>query len=1262
MSLASVAHEDDPACSRGETGVPVDIGLVIKELVRLGAKPATERARRTPAVLRVLKKFHLDPANPPRDFEGVYCFAVVDAFWGAPEPVVRFFEHDNIKEAARASFEQGDYTKLKSAADDLFQWNDETRELGWIDYDPRRDIERFCLAIDEAVQRTRRPSEIRAENIQKNQHKKISTDLESILQAVGDERTDIEKLRGEIQDALDLKSSERLTLLEELREWFLAVGHGIEDFEEVSERATTWTIRIQVRYGRYERVVVRIVNGELRAGDVRAANEAISTHNAQEAWVVAERRVSNAAREAAHALNNVECFTLDELLDLDADFEPYLRWLDDQVEQKGLPQKYIDLACKKEEFDDQGAVVSENVYGAKSGWIDGYVDTWLDDSAKEHLSILGEFGTGKSWFCLHYAKRLGDQYRDAKERGVKRPRVPLVIPLRDYAKAVNIESLFSEFFFRKHELPLPGYSAFEQLNRMGRLLLIFDGFDEMAARVDRQSMINNFWELARTVVPNAKVILTCRTEHFPEAKEGRALLSAELRASTAALIPSAPQFEVLEMLPWDDQQVLTVLRKLTDEGTAQTILQDDELLSLMRRPVMSDLILDALPEISEGGSIDLTLVYLYAIRRKMARDIKDERTFTSIADKTFFLSEVSWQMYATDQMTLNYRDFPEALRACFGEAVQEARDLDHWHHDMASQTILIRNASGDYYPAHRSFIEFFVAFRLVAELGILSEPYLSLLNEGREHLPQVSCSWHEYFFKTSSARETHRIERFQRADTSRLADTFGSQAWSGPVAIMAAAMAETNSAEQLVELIQESRRDSKSKDWRKTVGNAAELAVHLDRTILRGADLSGVQIAGARFDLGWQSPDFSGVILDGADCSGVDFENVRLTGASLRGTDLTDVFFLGLHYGAPSVIQAAPSNSMAFVATDQGTLLRWEPYADSEPNCVWQGLGKRGGIREIEVSPDGAFLVIPTVDDGTLVINAEDGAIALHLPDSPGAVVLADESGATALEVLARVEGKEPVYRRYSLSSVAPHPDDFRLRLDASPNAEIAIYSPSLRRTVLMSFSGDVGRLESAYVRDGELVVEDLGTLNLPQARSQLRRDLTSEGGLAVRHFTGTGEVVHIFDPRGTLIFQNANPDEASITSGPGNFQPFDSRNFRVIPEGGVDCFAGRVALATGQDVSLWTVGDGSRRSPLWTTRVPGISDVKMTIEGDVMVVTRYHDLFLFEGLTGRVKKHQNHSSHMRGAVISGRHGLPPSMVAGLRNQGVIFEDAQDGS
>jgi len=190
------------------------------------------------------------------------------------------------------------------------------------------------------------------------------------------------------------------------------------------------------------------------------------------------------------------------------------------------------------------------------------------------------------------------KYLEAKEKGTQRPRIPLVIPLRDYAKAVSIESLFSEFFFRKHQIGLPGYSVFEQLNRMGKLLLIFDGFDEMAARVDRQAMINNFWELAKVVgTPGTKAILTCRTEHFPEALEGRSILNAELKASTSNLTGESPQFEVLELEKFDDQQIKQVLNFKTTPETVDSIINNEKLLDLARRPVMIDLIIEALPDI-----------------------------------------------------------------------------------------------------------------------------------------------------------------------------------------------------------------------------------------------------------------------------------------------------------------------------------------------------------------------------------------------------------------------------------------------------------------------------------------------------------------------------------------------------------------------------------------------------------------------------------------------------------------------------------------
>ena len=230
----------------------------------------------------------------------------------------------------------------------------------------------------------------------------------------------------------------------------------------------------------------------------------------------------------------------------------------------------------------------------------------------------------------------------------------------------------------------------------------------MAARINRQEMINNFWGLAKVVVPGAKVILTCRTEHFPEAQEGRALLNAELQASIVNLTGETPQFEVLELEKFNDEQIRQVLSFQAQPDTVEQVMGNPQLLDLARRPVLTELILEALPDIEAGKPVDMSRVYLYAVRRKMERDITAERTFTSLADKMYFLCELAWEMLSSDQMSINYRLFPDRIRRLFGSFVQEQTDLDHWQYDMMGQTMLIRNANGDYAPAHRSLLEFFV--------------------------------------------------------------------------------------------------------------------------------------------------------------------------------------------------------------------------------------------------------------------------------------------------------------------------------------------------------------------------------------------------------------------------------------------------------------------------------------------------------------------------------------------------------------------------
>jgi predicted NACHT family NTPase len=396
-------------------------------------------------------------------------------------------------------------------------------------------------------------------------------------------KKEIDRLKSEV-NRLQASSRERLpqgTALDflalQVRAWFEILGYSFESYAVQTKDYFEWIINIPKKWGRrgYDRILIRGTEGEAKLSEVMALRTSVDEKRTNEGWLIATRRKSQAANDALKKQenNDLVCYTFDELLDESADFSQYLDWLEEEIKRRGIDKRYVPLACTKDELDpDTKQKIGESRYDERNGWIDGYIDRWLDDPSKEHISILGEFGTGKTWFALHYAWLALQRYRDAKARGLERPRLPLIIPLRDYAKAVSIESLFSEFFFRKHEIPLPGYSSFEQLNRMGKLLLIFDGFDEMADRVDRQKMINNFWELARVVVPGAKAILTCRTEHFPDAKEGRDLLRADLKATTAALTGEAPQFEVLELQKFDDVQIRQVLSFQAKPATIEKVM------------------------------------------------------------------------------------------------------------------------------------------------------------------------------------------------------------------------------------------------------------------------------------------------------------------------------------------------------------------------------------------------------------------------------------------------------------------------------------------------------------------------------------------------------------------------------------------------------------------------------------------------------------------------------------------------------------------
>jgi len=370
--------------------------------------------------------------------------------------------------------------------------------------------------------------------------------------------------------------------------------------------------------------------------------------------------------------------------------------------------------------------------------LDAYMDKWLLEPGKMHISLLGEFGAGKTWFCRHYAYRQLDRYL----KDPVRERLPLLITLRAFTKALTAQQLINDALIEQYKLPLVGsaFEIFQDLSSKGKILLILDGFDEMARRVDDQTVVDNFWELANLVDDNSKVVLTSRTEFFRQSKEAETILAGEkLGRKMAALSP--PKFDVLYLQPLTDDQIRRMIKgrvkdKAGDQAVDQ-ILGMSDLKEMARKPVLVELLLAALEEIGADPLKNQALVYLYATNKLLLRNITTERTFTSTSDKLFFLCELAWHMIDTGELRIHYKDIPERIKEHFSEKIQDAHELDHWDFDLRNQTLLRADTAGYYEFAHKSLVEYFVAFKLACHLDCLSDAFAKTYEEANRGVAAI---------------------------------------------------------------------------------------------------------------------------------------------------------------------------------------------------------------------------------------------------------------------------------------------------------------------------------------------------------------------------------------------------------------------------------------------------------------------------------------------------------------------------------------------
>ena len=154
-----------------------------------------------------------------------------------------------------------------------------------------------------------------------------------------------------------------------------------------------------------------------------------------------------------------------------------------------VPQRYRDLRS-----DD---------HGVRDDLAAGLMDILAADEGRFVL-VLGDFGRGKSFVLREVARRLGETGSST---------IPILIDLGAMDRSHSVDGLVAAHLAQHGEDRID-LRAFRYMLEEGRIVLLFDGFDELVTRLSYDRAADHLEKLLEAVQGRAKVVVAARTQHF----------------------------------------------------------------------------------------------------------------------------------------------------------------------------------------------------------------------------------------------------------------------------------------------------------------------------------------------------------------------------------------------------------------------------------------------------------------------------------------------------------------------------------------------------------------------------------------------------------------------------------------------------------------------------------------------------------------------------------------------------------------------------
>ncbi|MGW0580677.1 NACHT and WD40 repeat domain-containing protein, partial [Streptomyces sp. NPDC002920] len=581
---------------------------------------------------------------------------------------------------------------------------------------------------------------------------------------------------------------------------------------------------------------------------------------------------------------------------------------------------------------------------------DGLVDAMLrllDSDQGRFLLLLGDFGHGKTFALRELARRIPAELPHL---------VPLLVELNALDRAYSFEGLVAAHL-AAHGVDNIDLRAFRYMLQQGRIVLLFDGFDELVTRVTYDRAAERLQVLLDSAVDHAKIVVSSRTQHFRS--QGQVLTALGER------VGMLPHRRVLAVQEFTPQQIRAYLlnRYDGDERAAdrRVRLLDaiPDLLALCRNPRLLGFVADldddqlravagAGRALSPAGLYQEVLTAWLTYEQQRAGGGAGRAPGLSLDQMWNAVTALGLRLWQSGQESLRLDELTDVAETLAGLA-DSRLSVGQAAHAVGSGSLLVRGEEGVFRFIHGSVVEWLVARECARRLA---EDDTTLL--GRRQLSRLAVEF-----------------------LCDLADHRACQQWAERALTREGEEAAHANAVKILSRL----RVPSHTDLRGAALAGEDLSyrdfsgVDLTRADLTDARLIGANLSGAVL----RDARLTGARLDGADLTGADLRGADLRRARLIRSDLTGARVAGGRWQRAALIATttgpglpdAPELAAAALAPGMAVDSGFRPSAVGVP----YGFDMRTSRlpEPISYSPDGELLAVGAEDGGVLVCDAVTG-------------------------------------------------------------------------------------------------------------------------------------------------------------------------------------------------------------------------------------------------------------------------------------------------